>query len=43
MVLGDGGDATRILHDRHPDLLAGSAVHFHSALVVSGGFAVMAF
>jgi adenosylhomocysteinase len=25
MVLDDGGDATKILHDRHPDLLAGSA------------------
>ena len=23
MVLDDGGDATKILHDRHPDLLAG--------------------
>jgi S-adenosylhomocysteine hydrolase len=39
MVLDDGGDATKILHDKHPDLLAGirgiseerkvlSAVHF---------------
>jgi adenosylhomocysteinase len=25
MVLDDGGDATKIVHDRHPDLLAGSA------------------
>jgi S-adenosylhomocysteine hydrolase len=25
MVLDDGGDATKIPHDRHPDLLAGSA------------------
>ena len=23
MVLDDGGDATKILHDRHPDLLPG--------------------
>jgi adenosylhomocysteinase len=23
MVLDDGGDATKILHDKHPDLLAG--------------------
>jgi S-adenosylhomocysteine hydrolase len=23
MVLDDGGDATKIPHDRHPDLLAG--------------------
>jgi S-adenosylhomocysteine hydrolase len=25
MVLDDGGDATKLLHDRHPDLLARSA------------------
>jgi adenosylhomocysteinase len=23
MVLDDGGDATKLLHDKHPDLLAG--------------------
>jgi hypothetical protein len=26
MVLDDGGDATKILHDKHPDLLAGIRV-----------------
>ena len=35
MVLDDGGDATKILHDRYPDLLAGIRGISVSAIAIS--------
>ena len=35
MVLDDGGDATKILHDKHPDLLAGIRGISDSAIAIS--------
>jgi adenosylhomocysteinase len=52
MVLDDGGDATKVLHDRHPDLLAGvrgiseettTGVHRLYAMMKDGSLRVPAF